>query len=120
MSGTILCNLSDANTIIEEARQEWVREVLFNMGVDEDIIMIEDIYMFRNSMEELGIEITSYANDDVDIFKKTWYDDGINQGWLPPNESNLVAQWKAPERIKKIENGDVYYEIHLNEWKAFR
>jgi hypothetical protein len=118
MSQTILCNLSDANKIIEESRQEWISEILESLNVDEEIIN-GDIRKYRQKMEEIGVDVILYSNGEVDVFKKVWFEDGFNQGWLPAKEENLIAQWKMPVRVKRIEEKEVYYEIYLNEWRAF-
>jgi hypothetical protein len=35
---------------------------------------------------------------------------------LPPQDKHLVAQWKRPNYVRKVEDGKAYYELHLNEW----
>lgn len=120
---TILCNLSDANETIKEVRDEWIIEVLLALGVSENIIELgfndtgRDDYIYE--MNELGIVVELYSNGEVDVFKRVWVNGASeeNSGWLPPTEKHLVAQWKNPERIRKIDgNNDVYYELHLREW----
>lgn len=115
MSNIILCNLSDANEMISEAQKEWVENLLLALNIDEGMLD-DDIYVFRSKMEEIGIEVVLYSSGEVDVFKKVWFDDGFNQGWLPAEKKNLVGQWKLPEKIKKIDEKGVYYEIHLKEW----
>lgn len=118
MSNIVLCNLSDANKTIDEERLNWARDVLRALGVSEEIINTSDIRNFRFKMEEYGIEVELFSNGNVDIYKKQWYSGPSEElsGWLPVNKDHLVAQWKEPTYIKKIENKDVYYEIHLEEW----
>lgn len=119
MGDVILCNISDANKVIEEARFEWVHNVLLNLGVPEDIFEIKEIRDFRYEISNnFGIEVELKANKEVDIYKKQWNNnpDEELQGWLPVKKEHLVAQWKEPKRVRKVEGKDVYYEIHINEW----
>lgn len=118
----ILCNLSDANDTIKEAREEWIIKVLVSIGVPEDTIELgfddssRDDYIYR--MNELGISIELYSNGEVDVYKKVWVN-GLTEessGWLPPTEKHLIAQWKTPEKVRRIKENEVYYELHLREW----
>lgn len=122
MGDIILCNISDANSSIEEARLYWTYEVLTALGVPDEILFeTKDIRDFRYKMEGLGIEVVLKNNEEVDIFKKQWRE-GVSEeysGWLEPTEEHLVAQWKKPDRVRKVEGKDVYYEIHLNKWSMF-
>jgi len=119
MSDVILCNISDANDVITEARNEWVVSVLLELGVTEEIVFLNDIREFRyNVSEGLGIEVELMSSGEVKIYKKRWHN-GVNdnsQGWLPIKKDNLVAHWKQPARIRKVDGEKVFYEIHLNEW----
>lgn len=118
----ILCNLSDANETIKEARDEWIIEVLLALGVPEETIELgfDDIGRddFIYEMNEIGISVELYSNGEVDVYKKVWINGPTEEssGWLPPTKQHLVAQWKIPERIRKIEGNEVYYELHLREW----
>lgn len=121
---TILCNLSDANEIIEEARNEWIIEVLLGLGVPEETIELgfddigRDDYIYE--MNDLGISVELYSTGEVDVHKKVWIT-GKNEessGWLPPTKQHLVAQWKIPERVRRVNGNEVYYELHLREWSV--
>jgi hypothetical protein len=120
----ILCNLSDANETIIEIRDEWVIEVLLALGVSEDTIELgfdsagRDDYIYE--MNELGISVELYSNGEVDVYKKVWVNGDIeeNSGWLPPTKQHLVAQWKNPERVRRVKGNEVYYELHLREWSV--
>ena len=114
----ILCNLSDANKIIDDERSHWISEVLDALEVPEEAYNSKSVDEFRSTMNELGIDVILNTNGNVDIYKKQWYNGSgdENSGWLPPVKENLVAQWKEPERIKKVEGKETYYEIHFNEW----
>ena len=118
MAKVILCNLSDVNKVVEEERLYWVFDVLETLNVPDSIFDATDIRDFRYDMEELGIEVNLCSNGDVNVHKKHWYNGPTDDtsGWLPPTDDHLVAQWKEPKYIKKIEGTEVYYEIHLNEW----
>lgn len=129
MTETILCELSDASEVTEEARDEWIIDVLLSLGVSEELIELgyssgDDYDEFRYSMNELGIDIELLSNGEVNVYKKVWVDGPTEEssGWLPPAQEHLVAQWKNPERVKRIsQNGDeVYYELHLREWSIIK
>ena len=67
-------------------------------------------------MDEFGIEIVLMPEGNVDVYKLEWYDGAHGEGWLPATKDHLVGQWTSPERVKRIEGRDVYYEIHIKEW----
>ena len=121
---TILCNLSDAIETIEEARDEWIIEVLLSLGVPEDTVELgfddvgRDDYIYK--MNELGISIELYSTGEVDVYKKVWITGSTEEssGWLPPTKQHIVAQWKTPERIRRVNGDEVYYELHLREWSV--
>jgi len=127
MSNIVLCNLSDANKVVQEERFFWLVDVLISIGIPEEVIS-KDIRKFRGDMEQMGIEIIQNSSGNIDIYRKRWHkgDTEEGSGWLPAKEENLVAQWKEPKRImrveypdgKKIKTKGVYYEIQLNEWSA--
>ncbi len=118
MSTVVLCNLSDVNKVTEELRLEWINDVLDTLDVPDEVFEAKDINSYRAEMEELGIEILLYSSGEVDVYKKTWVEGNteFNTGYLPPKKINLVAQWKLPERVRRIDGNEVYYELHLNEW----
>lgn len=118
MAKVILCNLSDANNVVNEERMYWIFEVLEDLGVPDSVFEATDIRDFRYDMEELGIEVDLCSNGDVNVYKKHWFEGPTEEtsGWLPPTDIHLVAQWKEPKYIRKKEGKEVYYEIHLNEW----
>lgn len=125
MTDIILCNLSDANATADEARTEWVIEVLVALDISEELIEMgfsdgNDYDEFKYSMNELGIDIELHSNGDVDVYKKVWVDGPTEEecGWLPSAREHLVAQWENPERVRRIskDKSEVYYELHLKEW----
>lgn len=118
MGNIILCNLSDARKSIEEEKLYWISSVLSALDVSEEILNVADIRDFRYDMEELGIEVELCTDGCVNVYKKQWHEGNSEEetDWLPVTEDHLVAQWKEPTYIKKIDGNDVYYEIHLNEW----
>lgn len=117
MSDVILCNISDANNIIEETRIEWVNEVFDTLNIPDEIFDVKDIQEYRMKMNDLGMDIIMYANGEVDIYRKVWYENATEAGWLPVKEEHLVAQWKTPERIMRVDTkGNMYYEIHIKAW----
>jgi hypothetical protein len=118
MSTTILCNLSDAQKVIDEERLYWISEILEALGVSDELFDATDIRDFRYGMEDIGIEVELHSNGNVDVYKKQWHE-GLTEersDWLPATEEHLVAQWKEPTYIRKVEGKNVHYELHLNEW----
>lgn len=118
MSNVILCNLSDANAIIEEERLYWVFDVLEYVGIPEEVFDAESIDEYRESMDTYGIDVELCSNGEVYIYKKEWHE-GRNEeesGWLPADDEHLIGHWKNPTRVIKVDGKDAYYEIHLNEW----
>lgn len=120
MSDVILCNISDAVKVVDEAREEWTRTVLISLGVPENILNFSDIREYRHDMDELGIEVELITDGDVNIYKKQWHNgvDESTSGWLPTTKDHLVAQWKTPTYVRKVDGKEVYYEIQLNEWSV--
>ncbi len=118
MSNTILCNISDAKKFIDEERLYWISEVLEALGVPDEVFEASDIRDFRYDMETMGIEVELHSNGNVDVYKKQWHEGMTEEqsDWLPATKEHLVAQWKEPAYIRKIEGKDVHYEIHLEEW----
>lgn len=118
MSNIILCNISDTTKTIAEERLYWISEVLDALGVPDDVFDATDIREYRYDMEELGIEVELHSSGNVNVYKKKWHDGQTEEqsGWLPAAEEYLVAQWKEPTYIRKVEGRDAYYEVHLNEW----
>jgi len=118
----VLCDLSDANNTIKELRDEWIIDVLLTLNIPEDVIemgfSVEDRENFLYEMNELGISIELYSSGEVDVHKKVWFEGSTEEtsGWLPVTDKHLVAQWKIPERIRRIDGREVYYELHLKEW----
>ena len=121
---TILCNRSDANTVILEARDEWIIEVLMELAVPEEVIesgfedkSADSREEYIIGMNDLGISVDLFSNGEVNVYKRVWFTDEYgNEGWLPISDKQIVAQWKKPERILKADGRDIYYEIHLDQW----
>jgi hypothetical protein len=115
MSSIILCNLSDANQCINEVRLEWIYAILESLGISAEIYA-SDLKVYREKMAEEGIEVDLVTNGDVNVYKQTWHEDKNESGWLPSRKENLIAQWKEPARVIKVDGKETYYEIHLDEW----
>jgi hypothetical protein len=118
MSDVILCNLSDANKVVAEARIDWIYDVLEALEVSPEVLDFADIRDFRYDMDMLGIEVELISNGDINVYKKQWHegDSEETSGWLPVTDDHLVAQWKTPTYVRRIDGKDMYYEVHLNEW----
>lgn len=120
MSDIILCNVSDRFEILKEKRTEWVYKVLDGLNLPEDIEKYNNYTEFRNILNIHGIFIENKSGgEEIDIYKLKWSDDD-GGGWLPLNDKYLIAQWKKPKYIKRIEGKDVYYELHINEWSMIK
>ena len=121
--GTIfLCNIEDANKLIEEERLYWTYSVLDALKIPEEIYLSNNIDEYLNNMDQYGIDIILHTNGNVDIYKKEWYQGKNEQlsGWLPPTKEHLIAQWKTPSKIRIVEGKNVYYEVHTNEWSSLK
>lgn len=115
MSNIVLCNLSDVNSTIEEVRDEWIVDVLTGIGVsEEDFNLPYDQYC--DALSELGLVVRKSTGGTVSVYKLSWHEEDHCQGFLNPTKNNLIAQWKNPKRVKRIENNDVYYELHFDCW----
>lgn len=118
----VLCDLSDANNTISELRDEWIIDVLLTLNISESVVEMgfdsESRKDFLYEMNEVGISIELYSSGEVDVHKKVWIDGNTEEtsGWLPATDKHLVAQWKKPEKIRRIDGKEVYYELHLKEW----
>lgn len=122
MADVILCNISDANIVVEEEKNYWVQDVLLSLGVPEGVIVsVHDIDEYLYQMHQYGIEVEYKTNGEVLIYKKAMYKspEGEEIGWLNPTKDHLVAQWKPPRFVRKVEGKDVFYEVHLNKWSSF-
>lgn len=120
MGKIIMCNIEDLKKTFLEERREWIFEVLISIGIDEETIALykTNPREFRARMDDIGVEIITHSNLDVDVYKLEFYENeetGEN-GWLPEDEKYLVAQWKEPTIIRKKDEYGSFYEIELNEW----
>jgi hypothetical protein len=120
MPTIIQCNLSDAQSVINDARIEWVFNTLRALKIPEDVLNEKNIDNYRSEMESLGVEVVYSTSGQIDVYKKTRIKKGEDGLWLPAEKENLIAQWKEPRYAKKIDESGVYYEIHLNEWSMFK
>ena len=120
MAEIVLCNLSDANNITEELKLEWTKKVLISLNISQETLNLSnsDINAFRAKMNEVGIEVITCTSGTVEVFKKKWLKD--LEEWLPPTNKHLVAKWKPPTRVKRIDKKGYYYELHLNTWSVFK
>jgi hypothetical protein len=120
MQSIVLCDLSDAVSVIDEERFNWVSDIIGALNVPEEIFDAKTIDEYRDKMSEIGVEIVLGTNGDVSVYKKTWHNQGSAEGsgWLSPTKDNLVAQWKEPTYVRKVDGNKVYYELHLNEWSS--
>lgn len=99
----ILCDRGDEYKVIEEEKEEWIRDVLIALGVDEKMFNTDiDETDFREYLDVREIEIwKNLTSGKVEIFRK----------------DKLVAEWKSPKLVLiKDKPNKLYYEISLNEW----
>lgn len=96
MRQIVLSDRYNTHEIIQEEKDLWVIDLLTMLGVQADEI-------FEGNQEELK---------KYDI--RVW--DHLDNGDVEIIQNNvLVGKWYAPELVPKYdENGNVYYEIHLD------
>lgn len=98
MSEIILVNIEDLTDTIEEEKTSWTFKVLKAFGAKEERLKENDV---KEYLISLKLEVWDNLSErTIDIFR----------------DKKLVAQWKPPKLIRKRENDEYYYEIHLNEW----
>jgi hypothetical protein len=117
----ILCDIADANDIIEEERLNWAFGILEYLGIPEEVINSNSIDDYREKMDFYGIEVELSSVGEVRIYKKEWHEGQTDEqsGWLNYTEDHIIGHWKEPTRVIKIDsNNRAYYEIHLNEWSV--
>lgn len=115
MSEVVLCNTSDANSVLNDLRRSWVYDVMSGLGIEAD--ETTDIIEARGALAGIGVHIDlKSGGEEIDVFKCEWHGTEESGGWLPPNKKHLIAQWKQPKYIKRIDGKEVYYELHLDKW----
>ena len=100
----ILSDVDNLKEVVEEAKNEWLYELLFQLGVSENSLMNNDglFSSARDEMEMMGVEvITDNHLGKTDVYVET----------------ELIAEWFAPD-IQRIidDNGKHFYRITLKEW----
>lgn len=121
MSEVILCNISDANKILQEKRKEWVYNILELLEIPSEITNCPNVFRFRGGLGQYGLYIeTKSGGEEIDVYKREWRGDQETGDWLPLASKYLIAQWKRPKYIRRVEGEDIYYELHLNEWSMVR
>jgi hypothetical protein len=117
MGQVVLCNISDANQVIKDLRINWVYDALESLGIPPEIRELQDVFELRSVLGGLGIYVEyRSAGEEIDVYKREWHGTEETGSWMPPKEKHLVAQWKRPQYVRKVEGNDVYYELHLDEW----
>lgn len=96
---TILCNRGDENQTIEEAKQEWLQEVLLALDVPEDLFK-EQVDDVRQILDNYKLDIWKNANGTIDIYR----------------ENKLIGQWLSPKLILVHEKKEWYYRIETQHW----
>jgi hypothetical protein len=98
----ILCNRGDEREVIEEARTEWLHEVLVALGVDESVFGDDiDKNEAREYLMSRDLEVWTHVDGSLNILRK----------------DKVVAQWKAPKlTLRKEKSNEWYYEVKLEEW----
>lgn len=92
----VLANKGEEQKIVEEEKEEWIREVLSALGVPEEAFELEDI---KEYLITANIEIWNNAGESIDIYK----------------DEEIVAQWKGVEFVL-IKDKPLYYELHIDAW----
>lgn len=115
----VLCDVDNVHSTIEELRQEWAIDILNKFGIHEiNLDSIEDIQL---TLAQIGLEIVNNISDkSIKVYKRELVKKSNgNEYYLPETDKDLIAEWNMPKFIKIIGIGEVYYELHLNEWSIF-
>ena len=102
MSKVILADIEDYQKIIAEEKEEWIYQVLVALGIPEELIVDSSNEEVLDYITANNIEIFDHvAEESVEILR----------------EGKVVAEWKAPKLVRKIDDkGTHYYEVSINEW----
>jgi hypothetical protein len=115
MGEVVLCNTSDANEVLRDLRKAWVYDLLSALGIEADDTT--DQIEARGVLSGLGIRIDLRSNgEEIDVYKCEWRGSEDSGGWLPPQKKHLIAQWKRPKYVRRVDGKDLYYELHLDKW----
>jgi len=98
----ILADKGQEQKILNQEKNEWVRNILFALNLPNEIFNLNN-EQFKEYLDNHEIEIWSYYNGYLDIYK----------------QNKIIAQWKDVKFILIKNNKNPkksYYEIHVNEW----
>ena len=106
MQTRILANRSDYLSAIEEQKTNWVYFVMESLDLDMEIVFGEDKGDAFDYLVMNNIEVLDYP--EISAVK-------IEFG------GDLVGEWGSPDyNLKKDkENGELYYEISIENWSIF-
>ena len=108
----ILADRQDEMAAVEEERQDWLQRVLVALGANPDIIKKNTIEA-KNHISSLGLDVVLKPEGEIDIHR---YEYEQVEEITIEKESYLVAQWFKPKFILKEEDGEKFYEAHIEEW----
>jgi len=94
MSITVLCDIRDLRETIEECKNEWVFQILYELGISEESLMNNDgvFEQARNEMFELGINVEhNHAKNKINVF----LEDEMIAEWLPPTVTRYIDSYGA-------------------------
>lgn len=86
---------------IEEAKNEWLENLLLFLEIDIHKIQEEDAALFVEYLNKNKIEIIEYLNLDAIAVRK---------------KGELVGEWTVLGHILKKDTGGLYYELEIESW----
>lgn len=98
----LLTDLTGYQKEIETLRQEWVRETLLSIGMDEDLLDSLDQAGLFDYLLQNGVDIVYYPKFG-----------GSEIIW----NGDIIAEWGGPELELKIdEYNKYYYKVLVEYW----
>lgn len=103
METVLLVDRFGYHEILEEAREQWLEDILMYLGIDpSDLLEMEPSDVIDFYLQE-RIEILDYPSIGA---LKVLYDD------------ELIGEWAGPEfeLLTDEDTGEVYYKITIENW----
>lgn len=100
----ILADRSNINDVISEAKSDWVNQMLINLGISEHVLRVLPLDQSFSLLHKNAIEVCDHLGEEAVEIKQN---------------SEVVALWEKPLVVPKIEDGKLYYEIHIRQGSIF-
>jgi hypothetical protein len=118
---TILVDIGDEQSVIDEERQSWLRRVLVALGADEEIIS-ENTMEAKRHLGELDLIVWRFSDGSLRVYRPQYevldieQEKGAQQ--VPvEKQQKLLAEWLPPKLVRVREGGGrEHYRITLREW----